>query len=128
MNGLMRYGCSRGTRSIKGWIQKSPWKNTQSSFEYEQTIETFGITALPLEIMREYNIRLRITEMSKKGIVQAKKSRLLETSLHPVIQVPIKGSSSSEFMYNYLAECQKTEPVVRDFGNPQDMNIQKYCI
>lgn len=83
-----------------------------SSFEYEQTKESFGITELPIDVKIDYKIRSKTIEEPTTSPVQSTKGKLVETSLLPVIQVPHKGSSSSEFMYTYLAECQKTEIAV----------------
>ncbi|KAG2191306.1 hypothetical protein INT47_011776 [Mucor saturninus] len=61
-----------------------------STFEYEQTQETYGITALPNEVMREYNILLAINHLSNQTFSKAK---LLELSLLPVVKLDIIGCS-----------------------------------
>lgn len=79
-----------------------------SIFEYEQTKETFGIVALPIDITDKYDmIPAEIAPTASFS-----KSDLVELSLLPIVECDSIGSSSKDHMYRFLAKCQKTKIAV----------------
>ncbi|KAG2191844.1 hypothetical protein INT47_009991, partial [Mucor saturninus] len=91
-----------------------------STFEYEQTNETFGITALPNEIMREYHI---LPDSNLPMCQTFSKEKLLELSLLPVVKFDIIGCSVKEFVYNFLAKCQKTKLAVTAVYTDEEIKL-----
>lgn len=80
-----------------------------SLFEYEQSKETFGITALPLEAMKSYIIHPRSDIPTLESFSQ---QELIRLSLIPAICLPKVRYSSGGFTYKFLSKCQQTELAV----------------
>ncbi|KAG2192238.1 hypothetical protein INT47_009230, partial [Mucor saturninus] len=79
------------------------------TFSYTQTRETFGITRLPLELTRKYDMRpLDYTTSIIPASVNLSKQRIFDLCLIPVIKLPYIKYSTKQFLYHFLAYCQGT--------------------
>ncbi|KAG2190878.1 hypothetical protein INT47_002758 [Mucor saturninus] len=79
------------------------------TFSYIQTRETFGITRLPLELIRKYDMRpLDYTTSIIPASVNLSKQRIFDLCLIPVIKLPYIEYLTKQFLYHFLAYCQGT--------------------
>lgn len=100
-----------------------------NEFKYEQTKETFGIVSLPLSIMREFNIEPCVNDTPTNAVnSNFLKVNLIQVSILPWANLPTVGYSSGEFMYKYLAQCQRTKFAVAVVHTDQEIKLYHHFI
>ena len=79
------------------------------TFSYSQTRETFGITKLPLELARKYEMQPLdyATSNFPVGVTLSRK-RLFDLCILPVVKLPYIDYSGKQFLYRFLSHCQGT--------------------
>lgn len=96
-----------------------------SIFEFEQTKETFGITALPVQISRQYNLESLYTQ-SPTTTPYFSTKKLITLSALPVISFENGSYSSVEYLYKYLSECQNTKIAVTSVRTKKEIQLLIY--
>lgn len=80
-----------------------------NTFSYSQTRETFGITKLPLELARKYEMQPLDYATSNFSVgVTLSRKRLFDLCILPVVKLPYIDYSGKQFLYRFLSHCQGT--------------------
>jgi hypothetical protein len=96
-----------------------------STFDYQHTNETFGIVELPHSVIRSYNMNPSIDTITRDLSPMNTPQKLLQLSVLPASQLPVIGYSKHNFMYIYLANCQRTSIAVTAVHTPEEMLLFK---
>ncbi|KAI9341092.1 hypothetical protein BD770DRAFT_399300 [Pilaira anomala] len=98
-----------------------------NAFEFEQTKETFGIVSLPISVMREFDIEpAESTVEPTESYFEIK--NLLQISTLPSANLPIMGYSVGDYLYKYLAQCQKTKLAVTAVHTNEEVALYQTLI
>lgn len=98
-----------------------------NAFEFEQTKETFGIVSLPVSVMREFDIEPAESNAEPRESYFEIKN-LLQISTLPSANLPLMGYSVGDYLYRYLAQCQKTKLAVTAVHTNEEVALYQALI
>lgn len=95
-----------------------------NAFSYSQTSETFGITKLPLEITRRYDMQpLDYSRSDFPVAIPLTKKRVFDLCLLPIVTLPYINYSGKQFLYRFLAYRQGTAFAVTAVHTKEEMEL-----
>jgi hypothetical protein len=95
-----------------------------NTFSYSQTSETFGITKLPLEIARKYDVQpLDYSTCSFPIAIPLTNKRVFDLCLLPIVKLPYINYSGKQFLYRFLSFCQGTAFPVTAVHTKEEMEL-----
>jgi hypothetical protein len=95
-----------------------------NAFSYSQTSETFGITKLPLQIARKYDMQpLDFSSSDFPPAIPLTKKRVFELCLLPVVTLPYINYSGKQFLYRFLSYRQGTAFAVTAVHTEEEMEL-----
>jgi hypothetical protein len=96
-----------------------------NTFEYLQTNETFGIASLPANLIHSFNMKpLEDSSLTRYHLFNSPQT-LLDLSILPVAQLPVIGYSNANFVYTFLAKCQKISLAVTAVHTSEELSLFK---
>lgn len=95
-----------------------------NTFSYVQTNESFGITKIPLEVTRRYDMKpLNYSSSNFPIAITLTKERIFDLCLLPVIKLPFINYSGKQFLYRFLSYCQGTNFAVTAVHTKEEMKL-----
>lgn len=102
-----------------------------NAFEYMQTKETFGIVSVPRSVTQEFDIEpatdepADVTQIPLHIRQRSHLRELIQISTLPTSTLKAIGYSASEYLYVYLAQCQKTSLAVTAVHTDEEIKLYK---
>ncbi|KAI9260268.1 hypothetical protein EDC94DRAFT_648927 [Helicostylum pulchrum] len=95
-----------------------------NTFSYSRTNETFGITKIPLEISRKYDmLPLDYSECNFPAVIPLTQKRVFDLCILPVVKLPYLNYSGKQFLYRFLAYFQGTSFAVTAVHTKEEMEL-----
>jgi len=94
------------------------------TFSYSQTSETSGITKLPLELTRKYDMHLLDYSSSNFPVpTPLTRDRVFDLCILPVVKLPYVHYSERKFLYRFLAYCQGTSFAITAVHTQEEVEL-----